>query len=107
MGRRRFGGRAVDRSIRLRLCGWERCRRRTIRDRAWVKYDRVYRSLVEAVNGGHLGEPFGQAGFRQACQGFADGTYRAFLWKHSGGGGGSSGSKDQSSSKELRQGDSG
>ncbi|MEQ1870993.1 MAG: hypothetical protein ABL961_13325 [Vicinamibacterales bacterium] len=52
-----------------------------------VKYHKVYRSLVEAVSDGRLEEPFGQAGFRRACPGFADGTYRAFLWKHSGAGG--------------------
>lgn len=51
-----------------------------------MKYHRVYRALVEAVTGGNLHEPFGQAEFRRACPGFADGTYRAFLWKHSGGG---------------------
>ncbi len=51
-----------------------------------MKYHKVYRSLVEAVNDGRLSEPFGQADFRRACPGFADGTYRAFLWKHSGGG---------------------
>jgi hypothetical protein len=51
-----------------------------------VKYHTVYRALVEAVTGGKLQEPFGQADFRRVCPGFADGTYRAFLWKHSGGG---------------------
>jgi hypothetical protein len=51
-----------------------------------VKYHRVYRALVEAVTGGKLQEPFGQAEFRRVCPGFAEGTYRAFLWKHSGGG---------------------
>ena len=51
-----------------------------------MKYHKVYRSLVDAVTGGHLNEPFGQADFRRACPGFAGGTYRAFLWKHSGGG---------------------
>jgi len=56
-----------------------------------MKYHKVYRSLVEAVSDGRLKEPFGQAGFRQACPGFADGTYRAFLWKHSGAGGSETG----------------
>jgi hypothetical protein len=51
-----------------------------------VKYHKVYRALVEAVTGGKLQEPFGQAEFRRVCPGFAEGTYRAFLWKHSGGG---------------------
>jgi hypothetical protein len=52
-----------------------------------VKYKQVYRSLVEAVTDGRLKEPFGQADFRRVCPGFAEGTYRAFLWKHSGAGG--------------------
>jgi hypothetical protein len=52
-----------------------------------VKYQQVYRSLVEAVVDGRLKEPFGPADFRRACPGLSDGTYRAFLWKHSGGGG--------------------
>jgi hypothetical protein len=51
-----------------------------------LKYHKVYRGLVEAVNAGTLNEPFGAADFRKACPGFAPGTYRAFLWKHSGGG---------------------
>jgi hypothetical protein len=51
-----------------------------------VKYHKVYRALVEAVTSGKLQEPFGQAEFRRVCPGFAEGTYRAFLWKHSGGG---------------------
>jgi hypothetical protein len=52
-----------------------------------MKYREVYRSLVEAVAEGRLAEPFGSTDFKRACPGFAEGTYRAFLWKHSGGGG--------------------
>ena len=51
-----------------------------------MKHHKVYGALVEAVTGGRLAEPFGQADFRRACPGFAEGTYRAFLWKHSRGG---------------------
>jgi len=60
-----------------------------------VKYHKVYRALVEAVTGGTLDEPFGQAEFRRVCPGFAEGTYRAFLWKHSGGGNTSTGKNSQ------------
>jgi hypothetical protein len=59
-----------------------------------VKYHKLYRSLVEAVTDGRLKEPFGQADFRRVCPGFADGTYRAFLWKHSGAGGSESSGTD-------------
>jgi hypothetical protein len=46
----------------------------------------VYTALVNAVTEGTLKEPFSAADFRHACPGFGDGTYRAFLWKHSGSG---------------------
>jgi hypothetical protein len=41
----------------------------------------VYTALVNAVAAGTLKEPFSAADFRQACPGFGDGTYRAFLWR--------------------------
>lgn len=44
---------------------------------------RVYRSIVSAVRTGTLREPFSKMDFRTACPGFGDGTYRAFLDKHS------------------------
>lgn len=50
------------------------------------KYHKVYAALVGAVNAGQIVEPFSAAEFRVKCPGFAEGTYRAFLWKHSGGG---------------------
>src|SRR5262245_13177122 len=43
----------------------------------------VYTALVDAVAKGSLKEPFSAADFRHACPGFGEGTYRAFLWKHS------------------------
>jgi hypothetical protein len=46
----------------------------------------VYSALVDAVAKGTLTEPFSAADFRHACPGFGEGTYRAFLWKHSGSG---------------------
>jgi hypothetical protein len=49
-----------------------------------LKYHKVYAALVEAVSAGRIVEPFGAADFRAGCPGFAEGTYRAFLWKHSG-----------------------
>lgn len=51
------------------------------------KYQEVYAALVEAVSAGRIVEPFSAADFRSGCPGFAEGTYRAFLWKHSGGDG--------------------
>ena len=44
---------------------------------------RVYKSIVEAVRNGTLKEPFTKDGFRRNCIGFAEGTYNAFLDKHS------------------------
>ena len=43
---------------------------------------RVYRAIVSAVRSGGLSEPFGTDDFRRPCPGFGDGTYRAFLHKH-------------------------
>jgi hypothetical protein len=48
-----------------------------------MKYDSVYRELVQAVESGRLVEPFTAASFRNACPGYPEGTYRAFVWKHS------------------------
>jgi hypothetical protein len=53
-----------------------------------MRYREVYRSLVDAVAEGRLTEPFSSVDFRRACPGFLEGTYRAFLWKHSSGRGG-------------------
>jgi hypothetical protein len=46
----------------------------------------VYSALVDAVAAGTLKEPFSAVDFRHACPCFGEGTYRAFLWKHSGSG---------------------
>lgn len=51
-----------------------------------MAFHEVYRALVTAVENGTLAEPFSSADFEKACPGFGRGTYRAFLWKHSGGG---------------------
>jgi hypothetical protein len=42
----------------------------------------VYRSIVGAVRAGTLGEPFTKEDFKNACPGLGDGTYNAFLDKH-------------------------
>ena len=42
----------------------------------------VYAAIVSAVRSGKLQEPFSQAGFRRACPGLGEGTYKAFLHKH-------------------------
>ena len=42
----------------------------------------VYRAIVAAVEYGALREPFTREDFRRACPGFGDGTYNAFLDKH-------------------------
>ena len=44
----------------------------------------VYSALVDAVAAGTLKEPFSAAGFRHACPGFGEATYRAFLWEAQG-----------------------
>jgi hypothetical protein len=43
---------------------------------------RVYEAIVTAIRGGKLIEPFSKSEFRAACPGFGDGTYNAFLDKH-------------------------
>jgi hypothetical protein len=44
---------------------------------------KVYRCIVEAVRGGKLEEPFTRDDFRKGCPNFGEGTYNAFLDKHS------------------------
>lgn len=48
-----------------------------------MRHQETYQAVVEAVTKGALTEPFSTADLRRACPGFGDGTYRAFLWKHS------------------------
>ena len=43
---------------------------------------RVYSSIVTAVRSASLREPFSARDFRNACPGFGQGTYSAFLYKH-------------------------
>ena len=43
----------------------------------------TYRVIVSAVNRGVLAEPFNEGDFRHACPGLGEGTYKAFLHKHS------------------------
>ena len=42
----------------------------------------VYTSIVQAVRQGRLKEPFTKRDFRNACPGWGEGTYNAFLDKH-------------------------
>ena len=49
--------------------------------------NKVYKTIVSAVQTGLLAEPFGMQEFRKACPGFGDGTYRSFLSKHCKGNG--------------------
>jgi hypothetical protein len=42
----------------------------------------VYACIIKAVKAGSLTEPFSKEDFRNACPGFGEGTYNAFLWKH-------------------------
>lgn len=44
---------------------------------------RIYRCIVEAARSGKLKEPFTKDDFRRACPNFGEGTYNAFLDKHS------------------------
>jgi len=44
---------------------------------------RVYASIIRPVRNGKLVEPFSGRDFRRACPGFGNGTYNAFLHKHS------------------------
>jgi len=46
---------------------------------------KVYSAIVAAVRSGQLHEPFSRIEFRDACPGLGDGTYNAFLDKHSEG----------------------
>jgi hypothetical protein len=43
---------------------------------------KVYASIVASIRLGRLIEPFTARDFKQACPGFAPGTYNAFLHKH-------------------------
>jgi hypothetical protein len=43
---------------------------------------KVYIAIVKAIEGGRLKEPFSNNDFKNACPGFGEGTYNAFLWKH-------------------------
>jgi len=43
---------------------------------------RVYSEIVRNVKEGKLKEPFSVNDFRSSCKGFAEGTYKAFLYKH-------------------------
>ena len=43
---------------------------------------KVYFAIVKAIKEGRLKEPFSNNDFRNACPGFGEGTYNAFLWKH-------------------------
>jgi hypothetical protein len=45
----------------------------------------IYRHLVSAVRQGELLEPFRMADFQRVYPGLSKATYRAFLWRHSGG----------------------
>jgi len=44
---------------------------------------KVYKAIVTAVKNGKLKEPFTSKDFKNACSGFGNGTYKAFLHKHS------------------------
>lgn len=46
---------------------------------------KVYGAIVNAVKAANLIEPFTAEDFRAACPGFGNGTYNAFLYKHSRG----------------------
>ena len=46
---------------------------------------KVYVAIVHAVTAGALTEPFSKEDFRNACPGCGQGTYTAFLDKHSEG----------------------
>lgn len=46
---------------------------------------KVYKAIICAVKTGVLMEPFSKDDFRKACIGFGQGTYNAFLDKHSEG----------------------
>jgi hypothetical protein len=46
---------------------------------------KVYETIVKAVRAGELVEPFTTQDFRRTCPGLGNGTYNAFLHKHSRG----------------------
>ena len=45
----------------------------------------IVEKIDGAISAGTLCEPFSNNDFRTACAGFGEGTYNAFLWKHSRG----------------------
>lgn len=42
----------------------------------------ILQSIQQAVANGRLREPFSASDFREACPGWGQGTYNAWLWKH-------------------------
>ena len=48
-----------------------------------ARRSRVVEAIDAAIEEGRLREPFSNEDFRAACSGFGQGTYNAFLWKHS------------------------
>ena len=46
---------------------------------------KVYEAIIRAITEGRLIEPFTQLDFQRSCPGLGDGTYKAFLYKHSKG----------------------
>lgn len=46
---------------------------------------RIVGSIRSATREGRLCEPFSNEDFQKVCPGFGNGTYNAFLWKHSRG----------------------
>jgi hypothetical protein len=47
-----------------------------------VASHKVYVAIVKAIEQGKLEELFSSKDFKNACPGFGEGTYSAFLWKH-------------------------
>ena len=46
---------------------------------------KVYKAIINAIKTGKLKEPFSKQDFQDACPGFGNGTYNAFLDKHAKG----------------------
>jgi hypothetical protein len=46
---------------------------------------KVYEAIVRAIKVGQLTEPFTMQDFESSCPGFGNGTYNAFLYKHTKG----------------------
>jgi hypothetical protein len=46
---------------------------------------KVYEAIVKAIKTGKLTEPFTMQDFQMSCPGLGNGTYNAFLYKHSKG----------------------